>query len=275
MTRSILITGAYGGMGRAAARLLAKNGFRVFALDRQVDEAEKNILPIEADVTSEESIQTAFRTVSTQTDSLFALIHFAGIYQLDSLVETDSAAFEQIFRINVGGAFLVNKTFLPLLQKGSRILMITSELAPLDPLPFTGLYAITKSTLDKYAYSLRMELQLKDIFVSVLRAGAVKTGMLDVSTDALDRFCRKTALYTCNADRFKKIVESVEAKSITPDRLAQRVTGILQKKKPAFAYAINRNPLLRMLNALPHSLQLLVIKQILKEKRPKTGREKE
>ena len=266
MKPSVLITGAYGGMGRATAKALKDSGFRVFALDRTVGDAEEDIIPIEADLTDESSIQRAFASIRDMTDSLFAVIHFAGIYLLDSLVEIDSESFERIFRINLGGAFLVNKTVLPLLKPGSRIVITTSELAPLDPLPFTGLYAVTKSALDKYAYSLRMELQLKGIAVSVLRAGAVTTGMLGVSTEALDRFHRKTALYTCNAARFKRIVNGVEARSIEPARIAETVRRILKKRNPRFAYSINRNPLLLMLNALPKRLQLWIIKQVLKNK---------
>ena len=76
---------------------------------------------------------------------------YAGVYMLDSLVEMETESFKKIFDINVNGVFLVNKIFLPLLKKDSRILITTSELAPLDPLPFTGIYAITKSALDKYA----------------------------------------------------------------------------------------------------------------------------
>ena len=264
MKPSILITGAYGGMGRAAAKALKDSGFLVFALDKNVGEEEENILPIKADITDENSVKNAFLQISGQTDELFAIIHFAGIYMLDSLVEMDSADFERIFRINLGGAFLVNKIFLPLLKNGSRIVITTSELAPLDPLPFTGIYAVTKSALDKYAYSLRMELQLKDIKVSVIRAGAVSTGMLGVSTNALDRFCQKTELYTCNAERFKRIVDRVEARSVEPSRIAKKVLRILSKREPRFAYSINRNPLLLMLSVLPKSLQLWAIKMVLK-----------
>ena len=93
---------------------------------------------------------------------------------LDSLAEMESESFKKIFDINLCGVFLINKTFLPLLSSDSRIVITTSELAPLDPLPFTGIYAITKSALDKYAYSLRMELQLLGIKVSVLREAAKK-----------------------------------------------------------------------------------------------------
>jgi len=261
--RDILVTGAYGGMGLATVQALCEEGFRVFALDRSCGEPMENVIPIEVDVTSEESVKEAFERVKGYTDSLYAILHFAGVYMLDSLVEMGAESFRRIFEVNLYGVFLVNKTFLPLLNKGSRILITTSELAPLDPLPFTGVYAVTKSALDKYAYTLRMELQLLDISVSVLRAGAVDTGMLGVSTDQLDRFCEKTELYSCNAERFKRIVNGVEARCVPPSKLAKAALSIIKKKNPAFAYSINRNPLLLLLNALPKRLQLWIIKQVL------------
>lgn len=262
--KSILITGAYGGMGRAATELFAALGYQVFALDKIVSSPTENVIPIEADVTSEDSVKSALEAVKAKADRLDAILHFAGIYMLDSLVEMESEAFARIFDINVKGVFLVNKIFLPLLGKGSRILITTSELAPLDPLPFTGIYAVTKAALDKYAYSLRMELQLLGVKVSVLRAGAVDTGMLGASTAALDRFCENTELYTCNAARFKRIVNRVEARCIPPRKLATKAIKILNKRNPKFAYAINRNPLLLLLNALPKRLQLFAIRMILR-----------
>ena len=260
----VVITGAYGGMGYQTAKLLAGQGFTVFALDKAVKEPEENIVPIQTDVTDLESIKQAFERVKEMASELFAIVHFAGVYMLDSLIEMPTEQFENIFKINLFGAAHVNKTFMPLLKKGSKIVMTTSELAPLDPLPFTGIYAITKSALDKYAYSLKMELQLLDISVSVLRAGAVSTGMLGVSTAALDKFCQNTQLYQCNAKRFKKIVDDVEAKSVPPQKIALKTWNILQKKNPKFSYSVNRNKLLLLLNALPKRMQFWVIKKILK-----------
>lgn len=262
--KHVLITGAGGGMGRATAHFLASQGYRVFALDRRMSEACDGVIPIEADVTSESSLRSALDTVRSFTDELYAILHFAGIYLLDSLVEMKESEFRRIFDVNVHGAYLVNRTFLPLLSKGSRILITTSELAPLDPLPFTGIYAVTKAALDKYAYSLAMELQLLGISVSVLRAGAVDTGMIGASTDALDRFCTETKLYVCNADRFKRIVDRVEARRIPPERIAARVGKFLARRRVSFAYSVNRNPLLLLLNALPKRFQLWVIRRILR-----------
>ena len=260
----VIVTGAYGGMGKKAVELFASSGFTVFALDIKIKEPTHNVIPILADVTSIESLALAFEKIKSVTDKVFAIIHFAGVYALDSLVEMDSLEFDKIFKINLYGAFNVNKTFLPLLEKNSRIVMITSELAPLDPLPFTGVYGVSKRALDSYAYSLKMELQLLGIFVSVLRAGAVATDMLGVSTDALNRFCEKTQLYKVNSKRFKKIVDSVESKSISPEKLAKKALKIATKSKPKFAYSINRNKLLLLLNALPKSLRFAIIKKILK-----------
>ena len=260
----VLVTGAYGGMGRSTVELLKAQGYGVFALDRAVGDAEPGVIPLQADVTDEQSVRAAFEKVHAVTDTLYAIVHFAGIYLLDSLVEIDSERFWRAFEVNLLGVFHINKAFLPLLRKGSRIIITTSELAPLDPLPFTGIYAVTKAALDKYAYSLRMELQLLGIPVSVIRAGAVDTGMLGVSTRALDRFCTETKLYACNAARFKAIVEGVEARRIPPERIAKKAIGILRKRRPGFAYPINRNPLLLLLNALPKRLQLWAIRLVLK-----------
>ena len=260
----VLVTGAYGGMGRAAALALRDAGYSVLALDLNVSDAEEGITPIRVDVTSEESVKNAYIEARKITNKLYAIVHFAGIYMLDSLVEVDEGKYIRAFDVNLFGVFRINKAFLPMLSHGSRVVITTSELAPLRPLPFTGIYAITKSALDRYAYSLRMELQLLGISVTVLRPGAVRTDMLGVSTAALDRFCENTQLYACNAKRFKGIVESVEAKNVSPEKVARRVTQILAAKHPRYVYSINRNSLLLLLNALPPRLATWIIKQVLK-----------
>ena len=264
--KCVVITGAGGGMGSATAELLAEKGFTVFALDKKFDAPKKGVIPVETDVTDEESVARAYNVVRLKTEKLFAIIHFAGIYRLDSLCEMSEERFTGIFNVNVFGAYRVNKAFLPLIKKGGRIIVTTSELAPLDPLPFTGIYAVTKTALEKYAFSLRMELQLLGVTVTVLRPGAVKTGLLPTSTRELDAFCENTRVYTYNAGKFRKIVNDVETKSVTPERIAKTVLKILSARKPRYVYNVNRNPLLRLLNALPDGWQTKIIGGILKGK---------
>lgn len=261
--KKVLVTGAGGGMGQAIMKKLTDEGYFVYALDLRDFDAPENAKKILCDLRDEASVNAAFKSVFAECDSLFAIIHTAGIYDLDSLVEINEERFKRIFDINLFGLYRVNKTFLPLLKKGSRIVITSSELAPLDPLPFTGIYAITKAAVEKYAYSLRMEMNLLGISVSVIRPGATKTPLLGDSTSALDKFIENTKIYTTNSKRFKAIVDSVEAKNVSPEKIGELAYRIISVKMPRYVYNINRNPLLLMLNVLPQRLQNFIIKLIL------------
>ena len=260
----VLVTGAFGGMGYETVKTLSGAGYTVFALDKKVSKAPDGVIPIPVDVTDIGSINNAFEKIKGVTDELYAIIHLAGIYYLDSLLEMSEERFMRIFDINVFGIYRINKIFAPLLKKGSKIIITSSELAPLYPLPFTGIYGITKTTVERYAYSLRMEVQLLGISVSVIRPGAVKTSLLSDSTRELDEFCRNTKLYDCNAQKFKKIVDKVEAKNVPPQKIAKKILKALNKKHPKYVYKINRNPLLLLLNILPKRWQTKIIGKILK-----------
>ena len=154
--KHILVTGATGGMGKAICESLVAKGYKVYGIDYRVGEEMKGVEFFECDVTDTASVEKVFENVKQQTGKLDGIIHTAGIYDMDSLIEMPEERFIRIFDINVFGVFRINKIFAPMLTKGSRIVITSSELAPLDPLPFNGIYGITKATLEKYAFSLRM-----------------------------------------------------------------------------------------------------------------------
>lgn len=265
--KCIVISGVSGGIGLKTAEKFINEGFEVFGMDLRSPKEMDHLHFIPTDLTSMDDIQAGFQMVSSQTDGIDAIVHMAGIYDLNSLVEMGEEEFIRIFNVNLFSQYRINKTFLPLLKKGGRIIITSSELAPLDPLPFTGIYGITKTAVEKYAYSLRMELQLLGFHVSVLRPGAIDTGLLDVSTKRLDDFCKNTELYSCNAERFKKIVDSVESRKVPPERIADLAYKAVIAKRPKLVYTINRNMLLILLHALPDRMQNRIIKMILKERK--------
>lgn len=262
--KNILVTGSCGGMGKAICSLFIQKEYNVYGLDYKEHCQIENLNFIECDVTNTTSIESAYKKIKSSVIKLDAIIHTAGIYDLDSLLEMDEERFLRIFNINLFGVYRINKIFTPLLNNGGRIIITTSELAPLDPLPFTGIYAITKAALEKYAYSLRMEVNLLDISVSVIRPGAVKTGLLGDSTTALDRFCANTQMYQCNAEKFKHIVDSVESRNVSPEKIAKIALKAVESRRPKFVYNINRNVLLKLLNILPDTIQVAIIKRVLK-----------
>ena len=262
---TVVLTGASGGMGRAVRSLLEKEGCCVWALDISGDADDKNY--IRTDITDESSVQAAADHVASVSGNVDAVVHLAGIYDMNSLVEMPEEDFLRIFNVNLFGMYRVNKAFVPLLNPASRIVMVSSELAPLDPLPFTGIYAITKSSIEKYAYSLRMELQLLGHSVSVVRPGAVKTPLLDVSQKRIEAFCDNTELYKDTSRRFLSIVNRVETANVEPERLAATVLRALEARRPRYVYKLNRSPLLLMMNMLPQRLQNYLIKRILLPKK--------
>ena len=251
--KTFVLTGAAGGMGRAIRSLLEKEGFKVWSLD----------IAEGTDITDGESLQKAFLKIREESGSIDGIIHTAGIYDMNSLVEMSDENLKRIFNVNFFAAASVNRIFLPLLNPGSRIVMVSSELAPLDPLPFTGIYGITKNTVEKYAFSLRMELQLLGYNVCVIRPGAVKTGFLGQSQRKIEKFCNTTELYKDTSRRFLRLVNSIETANVDPQRIAETVYKALTSKRPRYVYNINRSPLLRLLNALPQRLQNYVIRKIL------------
>ncbi len=260
----ILITGVSGGMGFATAKRLRQEGHEIFGLDIKAPDKELTAIHfVQTDLTDAASVSRAYDAIRSKTQSIDAIIHMAGIYDLNSFVEMQEEDFRRDFEVNLFAAFRVNKTFLPLLKKGGRILITTSELAPLSPLPFTGIYGVTKTALESYAVSLRRELQLLDIGVIILRPGAVDTGLLNVSTGRLEDFCENTSLYTYNANRFRSIVDRVESRKIPPERIAALSSKALHAKHPKKIYKINRNPLLLLMNLAPSRLVDNVLKWIL------------
>lgn len=261
--KNILITGAGGGMGKEAVRLFSQNGWRVFAFDIVESELMQNVVSVKVDVRDEASVNAALDEVKLHTAKLDAILHFAGVYDMDSLVEIDEKRFVRLFDINFFGIYRINKAFYTMLSQGGRIVMTSSELAPLDPLPFTGLYGLSKTAVEKYADSLRMEAALLGIFVSVIRPGAVKTGLLNASTTALDKMVEHTELYKYNVSKFEKIVDNVETATVTPDMIARTAYRAVTAKRPKYVYNINRNLSLRFLSALPKKTQVWIIRRIL------------
>lgn len=258
----VLVTGANGGMGRTICRTLLGQGHEVIGLDIRVPEECGGIKYLRADVADEASVAAALASAG-EGGKIDRVIHAAGVYSLGSLVETGEEEILRVFNVNLFGVYRVDRCAIPYLAQNARVIIVSSELAPLDPLPFTGIYAITKSALEKYAYSLRMELQLLGCGVVVVRPGAVKTGMLPDSAKALEKFCGDTKLYAVNAKRFRAIVEKVEARSVSPDRVAKKVARAASAKRPRLVYKLNRSPLLLAFNALPRRAQLFLIRKVL------------
>lgn len=261
-----LITGGASGMGRATALKLAQNGYHVFSCDIKLSDNEvENITQLKVDVRSMESIKEAYKFVETKTDRLDAVISFAGIIMMNSLIEISEEDFVKIFDINLFGAYRVNKVFFPLVKNGNgRVIITTSELAPNKILPFNAIYAISKKSLDAYAQGLTMELGLLGVPVITLRPGAVETPILKDSNQEMEDLNKNTTLYKNTITKFKSIVDKEQGGAISATKIADLVLKILNKKSPKHIYTKNISKKLKLLSIVPAKLQLKIFKMILK-----------
>ena len=122
LMKNILITGVCGGMGYAAAKRFVAEGFRVFGIDcRPTCDLPINYYCV--DVTDALSIGKAYDEISAETHRLDGILHFAGIYNLDSLVEISEEEFIKIFDINLFGVYRINKAFVRMMGEGGRIVI--------------------------------------------------------------------------------------------------------------------------------------------------------
>ena len=264
--KNILVVGCNGGMGKAICTKLMQKQFAVIGIDIHDNASVQNITYFKGDVRNYDGLQAICDQLQLDNVCLHAIVCTSGIYRMNSLLEIAESDYQTIFDINFLGVYRANKIFAPLMQKGSRFVITSSELAPLNPLPFTGLYGITKAALEKYAFSLRMEVNLLGMHVCIIRPGAVKTQLLDDTMANINAFCDNTELYKENSRKFLNIVNAVESKHVPPERVANLVAKAVCAQKPRYVYNLNRNLGLRLLSCLPHKWQVGLIGGLLRVK---------
>ncbi len=198
------------------------------------------------------------------SDGLDALISIAGVFVMDSFIEIPEEKLAHMIDVNLMGVYRVNKAFLPLLKKNGRVIITTSELAGQKPLPFNGIYAMTKTALQCYADSLRLELSLLGINVITIKPGAFDTNMVSGTIKQAEQMCENTKLYKMGTKRFLSIIQSKTGTAKNPKELAKVFYKALTAKHPRLTYYKNAGLMLKLYSALPRRLQMFVISRILK-----------
>ena len=260
----VLITGVASGIGRAVADGFLTRGHVVYGIDRLPVAEKEGFFGFAADITDENSLGQVARHLQQQDVKLDAIINIAGKHIMASLVESDFGQMKQVIDINLCGTMLVNRVFHPYLRDTGRIVIVTSEVAAFDPMPFNGLYNVSKTALDCYAQALRQELNLIGQTVVTIRPGAVETPLSAGSVKATADLAEHTALYKRQARNFSALAAKFMGKSMKAEALASLIYRATVAKRPKLIYHRHRNPGLVMLNWLPKRTQCALIKWLLK-----------
>jgi NAD(P)-dependent dehydrogenase (short-subunit alcohol dehydrogenase family) len=188
MTRTVAITGAASGIGKAAARRLASQGWEVFALDIAPIPAAPNVTPLACDVSDTASVTTAFNRIAARAPKLDALICCAGILRIGPLAEMPVEEFDRVFAINTRGTWLCAKAAFPLLKAAAQPgtparVVFLSSVAALRPKISSGAYAASKAAVSQLTRVIGVEWAEHGILVNALAPGTVDTPMIHAVSD--------------------------------------------------------------------------------------------
>lgn len=255
MKQAIIITGAAGGLGQAIvnACLSTFSDMPIVATDisPEVESMfdDDRVLGMVMDVTDEDSILALRKILEEKDIRVWGLVNNAGVSDFFPVTEKKKDALEKMFAINSFGAVNMIRVFLPqLMETRGRVVNISSESIRL-PAAFHP-YAASKIALEALSVSMRNELALHDIKLSIIRPGAINTPFLDDLYDMKERIGE--SVYKDYLLNFATKAPGEIRKISKPSEVADVIVKALTKKKPKRYYRVNNNPKLRIAALLPH-----------------------
>lgn len=190
--KHIWIIGASSGIGAALCQTLAQKGHAIAASARRKDAlqaivancpAKAQHLSIPLDVTQSETLQKAFETILSRWDRIDSVIYMAGDYTPMDLQSMRASHYENLFNVNVLGAFRLTEMMLAYYEKQSfrGQLALCASVAGYRGLPHSQPYGATKAALINLAESLATEVG-HQIDIKLICPGFVKTRLTDKNT---------------------------------------------------------------------------------------------
>lgn len=193
--KSVLLTGASTGIGRACVLHLDSQGFQVFATVRnQADarslqgEASGRLIPLLLDVTDPESIAAACEQVQNDVGEagLSGLVNNAGIARAGPIEFLPLSDYRLTLNVNFFGTIAVIQAFLPLLRTARGRIVNISSVSGLVASPFMSPYGSSKHALEALSDALRVELRPWGVYVSIVNPGHIRTPIWEKSLDAIE-----------------------------------------------------------------------------------------
>lgn len=168
--KTIVITGASKGIGRATAKVFLDNSWQVICLSRTPCNL-MGVWNIPCDITDSASIEEAFKSIN-HIDVLF---NNAGFGISGAVEFTEKAEVVKQFDLNFASHVEVTKAALPLLKESHGKIIFTSSAASIFSIPFQSFYSATKASVEILVGALRNELKPFGVQVGCVRLGDIKT----------------------------------------------------------------------------------------------------
>jgi NAD(P)-dependent dehydrogenase (short-subunit alcohol dehydrogenase family) len=250
-SKSVLITGASTGIGRATALRLSAAGFTVFAgVRRQVDAddlavaASGTLIPLLLDVTDPAAIAAAAALVAARVGDagLDGLVNNAGIAAAAPLEFIPIDEFRNQLEINVVGQLAMVQALLPLLRVAKGRIVNVTSVGGLVAGAMLGAYHASKFALEAMTDTLRVELAPWGIQVSAIEPGAIATPIWATSSERSDRMLAGSteveSLYGASIAAAKAGAARSARDGLAPDEVATVIEKALTASRPRTRYPV-------------------------------------
>jgi len=185
-----LVTGGSAGIGLGIGKHFAEEGARVFIVGRrqsQLDEATAAIggdaEAIQGDISNLADLDRIYATVEARAGRIDVLAVNAGVYEFATLGEITEEQFDRTFNTDVRGVLFTVQKALPLLSKGSSVIL-TGSMVSIKGFASCSVYNAAKAAVRSFARTWIVDLKGRDIRVNVLSPGYTDTpGLSHFVTD--------------------------------------------------------------------------------------------
>jgi NAD(P)-dependent dehydrogenase (short-subunit alcohol dehydrogenase family) len=176
-TSTVVITGGGSGIGAACARAFLDAGARVGVLDLDPGEwADMDVRPVVADVTDQDSLDTAMRKVADAFGAIDVLVNNAGISAVGTVEDNDDDEWHRVLDVNLIGMVRATKAALPYLRRSARAAIVNvSSVAATAGLPNRVLYSASKGAVHAMTLALAADLVGEGIRVNCVAPGTADT----------------------------------------------------------------------------------------------------
>lgn len=245
--KTVLITGASRGIGRATALRLAEDGWHVYATVRNpadgealAAEAKGTVTTFELDITDDAAVAAIGEHLPEKLD---ALINNAGIVVGGPVEGLTPERLRQQFDVNVVGTVGVTRAALPHVRAARGRILFLSSLSGLVSTTWTGAYNGSKFAIEGIADALRMEVKPWGINVVLIEPSNTAT---DMWGDAMEMFENTTShlteaqkeLYKGHVAGMRKAVKELQDSAVPVAGVVDDIVKGLTAEKPRARYIV-------------------------------------
>lgn len=219
MEKHILITGASSGIGKEAAKQMARKNYNLILCARRYKELElikdecqtlgaTSVYIFQLDISKHKSVDKLISKLKNMEINIDVLINNAGFGNSSKFIDTEFNVIKELFAVNVIGLMYLTQNVVNKLMyssyKGTKIINIASMAGKISS-PDFSIYAATKAAVISFSNALRIELKEKNIQVIVVNLGPVDTPFFDNLTGPR-KYIGKSSLFTLTDKKAGNII---------------------------------------------------------------------